>query len=90
MSREPARLIAIDGAQPEIVAPLVGFHVGVTYGIDDQVSGGRDGGCPDPVDADQVFRIKVFGGRGRNTQAREGKTNNLARHLYSSYRGKAQ
>ena len=87
--REPARLVAVDRAQPEVVASLVGFHVGVAYGIDDQVPGGRDGRSADAVDAHEMVGGEGICERGRRGQARKCKTNNLACHLYSSYTGEA-
>jgi hypothetical protein len=56
----------------------------VTHGVDDQVTGGRDGGRADPVDPNEVVGGKGIGVRGGGRQARKGKTNNYARHLYSS------
>jgi hypothetical protein len=56
----------------------------VTHGVDDQVTGGRDGGRADAIYADEMFGSKGIGVRGGGRQARKGKTNNYARHLYSS------
>jgi hypothetical protein len=87
--REPARLVAFDRAQPEVVAPLVGFHVGVAHGVGDQVTGGRDGGSADSVDSHEMLDCECIGESYGCGEPCECETNNLACHLYSSYTGEA-